>query len=125
VVEQRRILIVDDDPAVLLILRTSLERMRHSCQIVTARNGAEALRQTAAQPVDLIITDVRMPGIDGIELVKKLRALGSDTEVIWITAYGCGGLEEESNLLDVFRCLDKPLRIGAIRHAFKDALGMK
>lgn len=124
-VEQRRILIVDDDPAVLLILRASLERMKDSCQSVMAHNGAEALRQTAAQSVDLIIPDVRMPGIDGIELVKKLRELGSDAEVIWITAYGCGGLEEESNLLDVFRCLDKPLPIGAVRRAFKDALGMK
>lgn len=124
-VEQRRILIADDDPVVLLILRATLERMKDSCQIVTAHNGADALRQTAAQPVDLIITDVRMPGIDGIELVERLRASGSDTEVIWITAFGCDGLEEECNRLNVYRCLDKPLRIGGIRQAVKDALGME
>ena len=123
-VEPRRILIADDDPTVLLILRATLERMRGNCWIVTALDGAEALQQIAAQPFDLVITDIRMPRIDGVELVEELRLSGADTEVIWITAYGCNRLEDECARLQIYRCLDKPLRIGEIRQAAEDALGL-
>ena len=117
-----RILIVDDDPRVLLILRTTLERMKNGYRIVAARDGAEALQKVTAQPFDLVITDVRMPGIDGIELVEAIRASTLNTAVIWITAYGCHRLQAECERLDVYRCLDKPLRIGQIRQAALGAL---
>lgn len=122
-VEQRQILIADDDPVVLLILRATLERMKGNCSIVTATDGAEALRQIAAQPFDLIISDIRMPKVDGVELVEEIRMLGMAAEVIWITAHGCSRLEAECDRLKVYRCLDKPLRIGEIRQAAEDALG--
>ena len=117
-----RILIADDDPRVLLILRTTLERMKNGYSIVAARDGAEALQKVATQPFDLVITDVRMPGIDGIELVEAIRASKLNTAVIWITAYGCNRLQAERDRLDVYRCLDKPLRIGEIRQAALEAL---
>lgn len=123
-VEPRRILIADDDPTVLLILRATLERMKGNCSIVTAPDGAEALQEIAAQPFDLVITDIRMPRVDGVEVVEELRLSGADTQVIWITAHGCNRLEEECQRLRVYRCLDKPLRIGEIRQAAEDALGL-
>ena len=117
-----RILIVDDDPGVLLILRTTLERMKNGYRIVAARDGAEALQKVTAQSFDLIITDMRMPGIDGVELVEAIRAAKLNTAVIWITAYGCHKLRAEYERLNVYRCLDKPLRIGEIRRAALGAL---
>jgi two-component system response regulator (stage 0 sporulation protein F) len=122
VTKPRRILIADDDPRVLLILRATLERMKNSHQIVSARDGTEALAKVENQPFDLVITDVRMPGTDGIELVEEMRALGLDTAVVWITAYGCHKLQKECDRLDVYRCLDKPLRIGEIRRLALEAL---
>jgi CheY-like chemotaxis protein len=121
-VEQQRILIADDDPAVLLILRATLERMENGYGIVVAKDGAEALQEVLAQPFDLVITDVRMPGLDGIELVEAIRASKLGVAVIWITAYGCQNLRAECERLNVYCCLDKPLRIEEIRRAALEAL---
>lgn len=118
----KRILIADDDPRVLLILRATLERMSNGYEIVAARHGTQALEKVEDEPFDLVITDVRMPGLNGIELVEAIRALNVNTAVIWITAYGCHRLQAECDRLDVYRCLDKPLRIGQIRQAALQAL---
>ena len=117
-----RVLIVDDDPRVPLTLRTTLERMKYGYRIVAAQDGTEALQRVTAQPFDLVITDVRMPGIDGIEFVEAIRASTLNTAVIWITAYGCHRLQAECECLEIYRCLDKPLRIGQSRQA---ALGAR
>jgi DNA-binding NtrC family response regulator len=124
VAQHRQILIVDDDPVVLLILRATLERMANGYLIVATSNGAEALAEIDDTPFDLVVTDVRMPGIDGIELVEEIRARKIDTPVIWITAHGCYNLQAESARLDVYRCLDKPLRIEKIREAARQAMGL-
>jgi DNA-binding NtrC family response regulator len=120
--DQKWILIADDDPAVLLILRATLERMENGVRIVAVRDGAEALREALAQPFDLVITDVRMPGFDGVELVEAIRASKMNVAVIWITAYGCRNLRAECDRLNIYCCLDKPLRIDKIREAALAAL---
>jgi CheY-like chemotaxis protein len=122
--KDKRILIADDDPRVLLILRAILERMRGGYLVVAAGSGTEALEKIEDRPFDLVITDVRMPGVDGIELVEAIRALNRNTAVIWITAYGCHKLQAECDRLAVHCCLDKPLRIGEIRQAALEALGI-
>ena len=66
-----RILVVDDDNAVRLLLRTLLERRGHS--VVEAANGAEGLQHYRAAPTDLVITDIQMPVMDGLQMIKKLR----------------------------------------------------
>lgn len=118
----RRILIVDDDPMVLLILRATLERMRDGYQIFAAESGRAALTMVENEAFDLVITDVRMPGVDGIELAESIRATNATTAVIWITAFGCHRLRAESERLGIYRCLDKPLRITEIRQVALEAL---
>lgn len=120
----KRILIADDDPNVLLILRTTLERMSDEYRIETVQDGIDALAKVEDEPFDLVITDVRMPGIDGIKLVEEIRALDDDMALIWITAYDCHRLQDKGNQLNVYRCLDKPLRIGQIRQVVQGALGV-
>src|SRR5919109_531956 len=66
-----RILVVDDDNAVRLLLRTLLERRGHS--VVEAANGAEGLQHYRAAPTDLVITDIQMPVMDGLQMIKELR----------------------------------------------------
>ena len=68
-----RILVVDDDKAVRLLLRAMLERRGHS--VVEAENGDEGLRYYRAAPTDLVITDIQMPVMDGLQMIKELRAL--------------------------------------------------
>jgi DNA-binding NtrC family response regulator len=70
----------------------------------------------------LLITDIRMRDIDGIQLTEAIRATNTRTKIIWITAYGCHSIQINLEKLKVFRCLDKPIRIGEIRQAALEAL---
>jgi two-component system response regulator MprA len=79
-----RILVVDDEPA----LRSSLERAlgldRHEVEL--AADGLEALDRLAGTPVDAVVLDVSMPGLDGLEVCRRLRAAGDRTPVLMLTA---------------------------------------
>ncbi|HET9909095.1 MAG TPA: response regulator [Anaerolineales bacterium] len=120
-----RILVVDDDPKVLFMLRESLEKLGNGYGIATAADGQQALVKAQNQPFDLIISDVKMPGIDGIQLVEMIRSLNIETMLIWITALGCESLKAECERLSVSSCLQKPLRISEIRDAVQAALSSK
>jgi CheY-like chemotaxis protein len=118
----KRILAVDDEERVLFVLRHTLEGMTGELVVETASGGREALEKVGAHEYDLVLTDVRMPAADGIELTKAIRSSGGHTAVLWLTAYGSTGVQAQAQQLGVERCLLKPLRIGAIRDAVREAL---
>jgi two-component system chemotaxis response regulator CheY len=78
-----RILVVDDDNAIRLLLRAVLERRGHS--VVEAANGAEGLRCYRAAPTDLVITDIQMPMMDGLQMIKELRGAFPTARIIAIS----------------------------------------
>jgi two-component system response regulator AtoC len=81
-----RILIADDDPIVPRTLRILLQKQGH--EVDTAANGEEALARLASTPVDVVISDINMPGMDGFELLKRIKLLHSHAEVVLVTGYG-------------------------------------
>jgi DNA-binding NtrC family response regulator len=119
---EHRILVVDDDERVLFVLRRALLAFQNGYEIVTALDGREALNKAKEVPFDLLITDLKMPGMDGITLTQAIRDLNSGTVVVWITAYGCAQVSDEATRLSVHECLEKPLRIDEIRRVVRDAL---
>jgi CheY-like chemotaxis protein len=78
------VLAADDNPTTLMVLTSYLEALE--CQIVTAANGVEALAQAQAAQPDLILLDIHMPDLDGLSVVRRLRADGSAVPVIALTA---------------------------------------
>jgi DNA-binding NtrC family response regulator len=118
-----RILLVDDDTRVLFVLGEALGTLGDRYEIVSAENGQSALARIRETHFDLVITDLRMPDINGVELTEAIRALSPTTVVIWITAYDCRTLADQAARLEVFRCLDKPLEIDDIRDTVTEALG--
>ncbi|MDR2013411.1 MAG: sigma-54 dependent transcriptional regulator [Rhodanobacter sp.] len=82
----RQILVVDDEAKMRRVLEIMLQKMGY--RVVGVSNGREALEAFAANAIDLIIADLRMPEMDGIELLANLRAQQSDVPVIVITAHG-------------------------------------
>jgi len=78
-----RILVVDDDKAVRLLLRAVLERRGHS--VVEAENGDEGLRYYRAAPADLVIADIQMPVMDGLQMIKELRGDFPTAKIIAIS----------------------------------------
>lgn len=83
---QRYVLVVDDEPHMRRILEIMLRKAGHL--VFIAGNGREALQVLRENPVDLVITDLRMPEMDGIALLTRLRQDGMEVPVIVITAHG-------------------------------------
>jgi two-component system, OmpR family, response regulator len=78
------VLVVDDEPNIRELVEVALKF--HGCSVVTAATGHEALRQAEASGPDLIVLDVMLPDMDGFEVCRRLRALGNEVPVIFLTA---------------------------------------
>ena len=78
------VLLVDDDPSLLDVLSLALEEAGH--QVVSARDGAEALEALGRQKAELIISDINMPRVDGFALLRKLREKGVNVPVVLLTS---------------------------------------
>jgi DNA-binding NtrC family response regulator len=119
---RRRILLVDDDGQVLFVLHASLRRMNVPCDVVTAQDGCEAYRLLQASAFDLLVTDIRLPGIDGVTLTGFARSAARQLPVVWITAHGCAPLRADAARLGVHRCLEKPVEVSEFRQVVQQAL---
>jgi len=82
---KHRILVVDDELMVCKSIRQVL--IREDCEVDMAQNGEEALLKEAEQPYDVIIIDLMMPGISGLDLLKMLKARNPKTRIIMVTGY--------------------------------------
>lgn len=101
--QPERILIVDDEPDIATILKLHLEDAGHVT--AWAGNGEAALQMLKDDEFSLVLTDIRMPGMSGIEVLEKVRASGSSTSVIMMTAHGSEDLAVEcltSGAVDYF-----------------------
>src|SRR5512135_651527 len=83
--DKRRLLIVDDDKNICIIL-SNLAR-REGFEVVTASDGEKALQMIHLEEPDLLVSDIKMPGMDGMELLRKAKELDQDLPVILITGH--------------------------------------
>jgi len=106
-----RILIVDDEKQLVHGLQQVLLPEFPGSSVDAAYSGEEALSCLAKVAYDLIIADLRMPGFDGLELIKGVRYLYPDVPVILMTGYGSESIQAEATKLGVKRYIDKPFDI--------------
>ena len=83
----KSILIVDDEVDMLQLLKRSLEP-ELDCRITMAHSGQQALEQLTEQPYDLILADIKMPGMDGLTLLERIKRDHPDQTVVMMTAFG-------------------------------------
>ena len=102
----KRILLVDDDP----LVREYGERVltEHGYEVVTAENGQEGLAYLLGQPFDGAVIDLKMPGLDGSELLRQIRAQGLSVPVWIMTGYGSFDTCMECTRLGIQGFLPKP-----------------
>src|SRR5512137_2859782 len=81
-----RLLVVDDDEGLRSFLEAALSSEGHD--VTLAVDGADALRKLDAATFDLVLTDLKMPGVDGLEVLRHVRAEHGGTQVILLTAFG-------------------------------------
>jgi CheY-like chemotaxis protein len=118
----KRILIVDDERSLVFLLGENLRTMGSEYQVQTAHCGEDALDKATREPFDLIVTDHRMPGMSGLELIRRLRHVNPSIRTILITAYGDDIIEAEACQLGVFRYIRKPFQADEFLRATEEAL---
>jgi CheY-like chemotaxis protein len=118
-VSAARILVVDDEESMRLTLAGNLELEGH--EVVEASNGEEALRLVRERPVDVVLADIRMPGLHGVELYRHLRRERPGLPVVLMTAFAQESLVEDALAEGVFTVLHKPFDVEhllrTLRHA--------
>jgi DNA-binding response OmpR family regulator len=115
-----RILIVDDEPHILSTFSFCLEAEGY--YVDTARDGAEGLTKFGKGPWDVVILDIRMPRIDGVEVLRKIKKNSPNTVVIMITAFGNSEVEEKVKKMGANGYLNKPLSPKDIREAIRESM---
>ncbi|MBB3112278.1 YesN/AraC family two-component response regulator [Paenibacillus phyllosphaerae] len=117
------ILIVDDEPRTRQGLKKTLETWADSsCEIMTAENGDEALELAASRPIHLLLTDIRMPEMNGLELIQAIKKQGSEPVVILLSGYSEFEYAQEGIRLGVVNYLLKPVTKTKLLEAVEEAL---
>jgi two-component system, NtrC family, response regulator AtoC len=114
------ILVVDDEPKMRRLLEIMLTQMGHV--VYQAENGQAALDFLSERTVDLVITDLRMPVLDGIGLLRSLRSLQNEVPVIVVTAYGTVESAVETMKYGASDYIIRPFELDAVEAAVKRAL---
>ena len=105
-----RILVVDDEPDILTLLRHRLEQLGYA--VSTAANGPEALRKIASEPPALVLLDLKLPRVSGLEVLKQIKQTSPECMVIVMTAYATVEKAVEAMKEGAYDFLTKPLTPG-------------
>ena len=110
-----KVLVVDDEQDIRETLKDILEKEGYSVEM--AGSGTEAISKIDSIKPDLILMDVRMPGMNGVDLLKKLREINEDVPVAMITAYEDVALAEEALKLGAYDYIKKPFDLDYLRES--------
>lgn len=121
----KKVLIVDDEETLTWSMSKSLSKDRDRYRILIANTGKEALEILGKNAVDLVITDIRMPDINGLDLLTTIRNDYPRTQVIIMTAYGSSDIQKEANKRGSLYYIEKPFEIADIRKLILDILWKK
>ena len=117
----RKVLVVDDDPVVGKSFNRVLSQDK-GYVVITAQNAAEALERLREQEYDVVFTDIKMPGMDGVELTERVKASRPWTPVVIITGYGTTANEQRAKAAGVSDFMRKPLSPEMIEESAQHAL---
>ena len=120
-----RILIVDDDSAVLDVLASALRTQLIGTVVETATTADAALRQLAQASYDAIVSDIRMPDMDGLTLLKKIRTLSPETPTILITGVDDHDLAVQALRIGAYDYIRKPLEIDYLLASLNRAIHLR
>lgn len=115
-----QILIVDDEKNVRLMLKQALSNEDY--EVRTAVNGEDGLEKMAEKNADIVLLDMKLPGMEGMQVLQEIRKESPGTQVIMITAYGSVETAVEAMKLGAIDYLRKPFSAGQIRELIKEVL---
>ncbi|MBM7510512.1 two-component system cell cycle response regulator DivK [Nocardioides cavernae] len=121
---RRRVLVVEDNPKNLKLVRDVLTY--HGFEVVEATTGEEGVRLAAQVAPDLVLMDLQLPGIDGTEALRRLRAAEStrSVPVVAVTAFAMDDDRERALASGFDGYVEKPISVRALPHQVEDFLGL-
>ena len=106
-----RVLVVDDEPSICTLVQRGLARV--GIDAISSRDPESALEQLKALPIDVVLTDIRMPGMDGLTLLRRIKTVRPACEVIVMTAHGSDETAQEASRFGALDYLQKPFSVKA------------
>ena len=121
----KNILLVDDEKAFLLSLSEGLSSCEEDFQVFTADNGKKALEALKNGPrIDVLVTDLKMPEMDGFELLENIRNDYSGIRVIVLTAFITPDIEGQIRAIGDYACMEKPLEFDELKDRIREVLDL-
>ena len=118
----KNVLIVDDEQGFLLSLQDMCKEHTDKFRIITANNGKEALEILANQDISLVVTDLKMPVMDGFELASQISRLDRSVPIIVMTAFGTPEMEDRLMNMGAFQYIEKPIDFSLLLQKIQDGL---
>ncbi len=116
----KRVLIIDDEPDLVELMESEIRTL--GVETLTAFDGAKGLQIIKAEKPDLILSDLNMPGVDGMEMLRILQENKIDTPVIFVTGFGDKEVMRQASVLGNFDFIEKPVDLEYLLHAVKTGL---
>ena len=115
-----RVLIVDDEEAIRSTMKQAIEYAGHDCLL--ARSGQEGLAAVERESPDVVFLDIKMPGMDGLDVLKRIKEIDETVEVVIISGHGTMETGRQATKLGAFSCLSKPIETDDILLNIRNAL---
>lgn len=119
---RKNILIVDDEEDLTWSLSRGLRKDEDIFEVICVNSGEEALAVLSSLRMDLVISDIRLPQMDGIALIKYIRATDPDCQIIMMTACGSDQIRDEAKALGTAYFIEKPFEIRFLRKLIYEAI---
>jgi len=118
------VLLVDDQKDIVRLLHSALQTLGHPLDLVDAPSGEEALLEASRRKVDLLVADYLLPGISGVELMRKIKARNADLKVIFISGMTQRKARAEMLAAGAVALFDKPIPLADFLDAVERSLGL-
>lgn len=122
-IQTSRVLVVDDEEIARQNMEYILRKEGH--QVATAANGMEALERVKSQEFDLVVTDLKMDRMDGLQLLDSVKQLSPHTDVVMVTGYATVGTAVEALRKGAAHYLSKPLKLDELRQTIREIIDKK
>ena len=115
-----KILVADDEQAAVRNLQHILNK--EGCEVITTQSGQNALKLLEQQSFDVVLTDLRMPNVDGMEILRRVKQVAPETEVIMITGYATISSAVSAMKMGAYHYVIKPYKLDEVRKVVREAL---
>ena len=123
--ERKRVLVVDDEDDLTWSISKHLAKDKDKYELICVNSGKKALEVLSQLPVVLVISDIRMPEISGLDLLVKIKDFYPTTKVVIMTAYGSSEAHDEANARGCLKYIEKPFEINELRQIILEVIEEK